>query len=98
MRNGLFELIYLEGDRRSRTTSLCGRDSVQVVPANRSNLDLAGLQARLGTTVETERNEYVLTIRPAGFEISLFSDGRALVKGTTDPTEARAVLGRFISA
>lgn len=89
-------LDFLEGTRRSRTTTLCGRDSVQIVPAERTRLDLADLERRVRAVAETERNEHLLTIRSGGFEISVFPDGRSLVKGTTDPTEARAILGRFI--
>lgn len=89
---------YLEGDRRTRTTSLCGRDAVQIAPGRTTTVDLEQLAARLAGQAEIESNEHVLTLRTDAHEIMVFQDGRSLVKGTTDITEARAVLGRFFSS
>jgi molybdopterin/thiamine biosynthesis adenylyltransferase len=94
---GRREFSYLEGQAQPHIT-MCGRDSVQIHEHNRA-LDLSALQQRLSHTVTGMRqNDFLLRFRVATYEMTVFSDGRAIVKGTTDPAVARSLYARYIGA
>jgi molybdopterin/thiamine biosynthesis adenylyltransferase len=91
------DFSYLEGQAQPHIT-MCGRDSVQIHEHNRA-LDLGALQQRLSRTVAGIRqNDFLLRFVIAPYEMTVFSDGRAIVKGTTDPTVARSLYARYIGA
>jgi molybdopterin/thiamine biosynthesis adenylyltransferase len=91
------EFSYLEGQAQPHVT-MCGRDSVQIHERSRS-LDLPALGARLATAVEFVRhNEFLLRFRVPPYEMTVFADGRAILKGSTDPAVARSLYARFIGA
>ena len=80
---------------------LRGRDAVQLLPAaGAAGIDLLTLQNRLQGLAETSRNAFMLRARlqDAGkeFEISLFVDGRAIIRGTGDIAEARGIYAKYI--
>ena len=84
----------------SGTTSLCGRDAVQVLPIARTSLDpqqIASRLARVGT-VESTPHLVRCTLSESGLGLTVFPDGRAIIKGTTDPALARSVYARFVGA
>ena len=77
---------------------MCGRDSVQIHERSRS-LDLFALGVRLAPLVEVVRqNDFLLRFRVAPYEMTVFADGRAILKGTKDPAVARSLYARFIGA
>ena len=91
------DFSYLEGQAQPHIT-MCGRDSVQIHEHNRA-LDLGALQQRLSRTVTGMRqNDFLLRFRVAPYEITVFPDGRAIVKGTTDAAVARSLYARYIGA
>jgi len=91
------DFSYLEGQAQPHIT-MCGRDSVQIHENNRA-LDLGALQQRLSRTVSGVRhNDFLLRFLVAPYEMTVFSDGRAIVKGTTDPAVARSLYARYIGA
>jgi adenylyltransferase/sulfurtransferase len=77
-----------------QATALCGRDSVQVRPLVASRPDFAALAERLRPLGEVVANEFLLRFRAADAELTLFADGRAIVKGTADPARARSLVAR----
>ena len=79
----------------ARTVSLCGRNSVQVLPSRPHDLDLDELATRLASVGEVDRNAFALTLRVEPYEITVFRDGRGLVKGTDDGGEARSAFARY---
>jgi len=87
---------FLEGPRQGETTVLCGRDAIQVTPAGPTRIDFETLGSRLAPLGEVCVNELVLELRTATHRLAVFRDGRALVFGTADPVEARALVARFI--
>ena len=88
---------YLEGQAQPHIT-MCGRDSVQIHEHSRS-FDFGALQQRLSRTVDGVRhNDFLLRFCIAPFEITVFADGRAIVKGTTEPAVARSLYARYIGA
>jgi len=91
------EFTYLAGEVQPRIT-MCGRDSVQIHERDRS-IDLGVLQARLRPLVEDVRqNDFLLRFRVAPYEMTVFADGRAILKGTKDPAVARSLYARYIGA
>ena len=75
--------------------SLCGRNAVQIHVAARP-LDLAELKTRLAALGEVRANEFALRFVRAPFEMTIFPDGRAIIKGTTDPGVARSLYARYV--
>jgi adenylyltransferase/sulfurtransferase len=91
------EFTYLDGEAQPHIT-MCGRDSVQIHERGRA-LDLAMLKSRLSPTVSDVRhNEFLLRFRIPPYEMTVFSDGRAILKGTKDPAVARSLYARYIGA
>ena len=90
---------FLDARPGAATTSLCGRNTVQVRPAmNGAPLDADAAAARLATAGAVERNAFFVRcqLRDSGLSITLFPDGRALVHGTANLAVARSVYARFI--
>jgi molybdopterin/thiamine biosynthesis adenylyltransferase len=94
---GKREFPYLEGEAQPHIT-MCGRDSVQIHERTRS-LNLSALGVRLAPIVEDVRqNDFLLRFRVAPYEMTVFADGRAILKGTKDPAVARSLYARYIGA
>jgi molybdopterin-synthase adenylyltransferase len=91
------DFTYLAGEAQPRIT-MCGRDSVQIHERARA-LDLGALQARLKPLVDNVRqNDFLLRFRIAPYEMTVFADGRAILKGTKDPAVARSLYAKYIGA
>ena len=89
--------IYLEGEAQPHIT-LCGRDSVQIHERSRA-LDLAALALRLRPVVEDVRqNDFLIRFRVAAYEMTVFADGRTILKGSKDPAVARSLYARYLGA
>jgi adenylyltransferase/sulfurtransferase len=91
---GAREFEYLERNRRA-PVSLCGRNAVQIHDRARP-LDLAQLGAKLGPLGVVRQNDFALRFERAPYEITVFPDGRAIIKGTTDVALARSLYSRYI--
>ena len=86
---------YLEGEAQPHLT-MCGRDSVQI-HERRRQLDLTELGKRIALTVaEVRENGFLLRFRVPPYEMTVFADGRAIVKGTRDTSVARSLYARYI--
>ncbi|MGA3194670.1 MAG: ThiF family adenylyltransferase [Terriglobales bacterium] len=88
------EFIHLAGEGRPHIT-LCGRNSVQIHERERP-VDFAEISARLQPHGSVRHNSFVLKFWRDPYEITLFPDGRAIVKGTTEPAIARSLYARFV--
>jgi molybdopterin/thiamine biosynthesis adenylyltransferase len=88
------EFPYLAGERRPQIT-LCGRDSVQIHERNRP-VDFSAMSARLLPHGPVKHNAFVLKFWREPYEITLFPDGRAIIKGTTDTALARSLYARYV--
>jgi adenylyltransferase/sulfurtransferase len=86
---------YLEGEAQPHLT-MCGRDSVQI-HERRRQLDLSALGKRIAPTVtEVRENGFLLRFRVPPYEMTVFADGRAIIKGTRDTSVARSLYARYI--
>jgi molybdopterin-synthase adenylyltransferase len=95
---GRREFTYLDGESQPHIT-MCGRDSVQIHERSR-RLDLGALSRQLAVASadEIRNNEFLLRFRVAPYEMTVFADGRAIVKGTKDPAVARSLYARYIGS
>ncbi|HXZ80662.1 MAG TPA: ThiF family adenylyltransferase [Terriglobales bacterium] len=90
------DYVYLLGKSRPHLT-LCGRNSVQIHEHGRP-IDFAEMMGRLQPHGTVRYNEFVLKFWREPYEITLFRDGRAIVKGTTDTAVARSLYARFVGS
>jgi molybdopterin-synthase adenylyltransferase len=90
----LCQYPYLDGERRA-PISLCGRNAVQIHERSRP-LDLQELRLKLQPLGEVRANEFGLRFFCRPYEMTIFPDGRAIVKGTTDAGLARSLYARYI--
>jgi len=90
------KFTHLAGEARPHIT-LCGRNSVQIHERNRP-VDFAELNAKLAAHGTVRYNEFVLKFWREPLEMTLFPDGRAIIKGTTDPGVARSLYARFVGS
>ncbi len=91
---GRREFVYLTSGRRA-PVSLCGRNAVQIHERRRP-LDLTELAGRLTGLGAVRANEFALRFNDGEFDVTVFPDGRAIIKGTTDPGVARSVYSRYL--
>jgi adenylyltransferase/sulfurtransferase len=88
------EFPYLEESPRQPAT-LCGRNAVQI-HERAGTIDLVALKARLEPLGEVRANEFALRFFPAPYEMTVFPDGRAIIKGTSDTGVARSLYARYV--
>jgi adenylyltransferase/sulfurtransferase len=94
---------YLEGKEGSSAAVLCGRDAVQLRHRQgKEDIDFDALAARLRPHGSVSTNAYVLRAvldqEDDHYEITLFRDGRAIIKGTDDAGAARGIYAKYIGA
>lgn len=93
---GRREFIHLTGEGRPHIT-LCGRNSVQIHEHARP-VDFAVIGERLKPHGTVRHNEFVLKFWHEPYEFTLFPDGRAIIKGTSDTAMARSLYARYIGS
>ena len=90
---------FLDTLAGTSSTSLCGRNAVQVRAAHSKRgmkLDFPALAERLRAAGEVHYNEFLLRYIVDGYELTVFPDARAIIKGTDDEQVARSVYTRYI--
>jgi adenylyltransferase/sulfurtransferase len=95
-RTCLRDFVHLAGVGRPHIT-LCGRNSVQIHERQRP-VDFVELSTRLQPHGNVRHNEFVLKFWREPYEMTLFPDGRAIIKGTTDTAVARSLYARFVGS
>ncbi|MBA9028276.1 thiazole biosynthesis adenylyltransferase ThiF [Peribacillus huizhouensis] len=89
---------YLSYQNRTKTAVFCGRDSVQIRPAVKTDRDLAQLEKiLLAQKGEIERNPYLLSFTIGSHRLVVFKDGRAMIHGTNDISVAKSLYHRYLS-
>jgi len=94
---------FLEGKSGSSTTTLCGQDAVQLIHRQRTGrLDFAGISQRLKQHGPVRANEFMIRAEihdnDKVYELTLFADGRAIVKGTGEAAVARGVYAKYVGS
>jgi adenylyltransferase/sulfurtransferase len=87
---------WLDGEHGAHTTSLCGRNAVQVAHRSATQLNFEDLARHLERLGEVSYNRFLLKFRAEGHEFTVFPDGRAIIKGTSEVDRARTLYARYI--
>ncbi len=96
---GQGDYTYLTAPGDQMATSLCGRDAVQIRPHGARVLALESVTERLRGVAEiVASNDHLVCFRAEECEVTLFGDGRAIVKGTDDPVAARSLYARYVGS
>ena len=90
------EFPWLDGRAGSRAAILCGRNAVQLTPPQSGRIDLAELAAKLQGVGQLRLNEFLLRMKTAEFELTVFPDGRAIIGGTSDPLAAQTIYAKYV--
>jgi len=90
------DFVHLEGKGRPHIT-LCGRNSVQIHERHRP-VDFTEMNDRLKPHGTVRHNDFVLRFWHEPYEMTLFPDGRAIIKGTTDTAVARSLYARYVGS
>ncbi|KXK02164.1 MAG: molybdopterin and thiamine biosynthesis family dinucleotide-utilizing protein [Acidobacteria bacterium OLB17] len=93
---GKREFEFLDADTVEFAAVLCGRNAVQIAPDRGGKLDLDALADRLKFNFSVNQNEYLLRFSPEDCEVTVFSDGRAIIKGIDDTAAARSLYAKYI--
>jgi len=96
----LKQFKFLEGSPADTTTTLCGRDAVQVRPAGMMRVDLDPFAERWARVGTVERNRFFVrcSIDSQNLQLTLFPDGRLLISGIKDATKARSIYAQYVGA
>ena len=87
---------WLDGDHGAQTTSLCGRNSVQVSHRSATKLEFEELAHHLSKMGQVSYNRFLLKFEVEAYQFTVFPDGRAIIKGTSDVDRARTLYARYI--
>jgi molybdopterin-synthase adenylyltransferase len=94
---GRREFEFLNALTGTTSSSLCGRNAVQVTVSGSRPLDLARLEQQLAAVVSRQaRNEYLLRAQIGDYEFTVFPDNRAIIKGTEDEELAKTLYAKYI--
>lgn len=87
---------FLDAEAQEFSAVLCGRNAVQIAPPRPTKLDLPGLASRLSSLADVKQNEYLVRFSSGDNELTVFADGRAIIKGTDDVAAARSLYSKFV--
>lgn len=93
---GMGRYETLEAEAGDFASVLCGRDAVQVSPRRAAQVDLPALAERLRAAGEVQINPYLLRLRAGEYELTVFQDARAIIRGTDDVPTARSLYAKYI--
>jgi adenylyltransferase/sulfurtransferase len=96
----LRQFEWLDGEHGTQTTSLCGRNAVQVSQRRAGSMNFAELRKSLDGATAVSANKFLMkftvTEGTDGYEFTVFPDGRAIIKGTDDTERARVLYAKYI--
>jgi molybdopterin-synthase adenylyltransferase len=92
------EFAYLDGSLGGDATSLCGRNSVQIRRREGARINLDKLAQKLAPLGQVEQNRFLLRAVIDGYQLTVFSDGRAIINGTYDLGLAKSLYARYIGS
>jgi hypothetical protein len=87
---------YLDAENMTKTTVLCGRDTVQIRPPKQQMLNLQETAEKMKDLgYQVKGNPYLVSVEMDDHRMVIFQDGRALIHGTKDLAHARSIYQRF---
>jgi len=88
---------YLDGNPL-RTITLCGRNAVQLIPGVKGDIDFEEISKSIAAFGSVQFNDFLLKCTSPPYELTLFRDGRAIVKGTEEAATARSVYSKMVGS
>ena len=95
---GKSQFDFLEAESTEFTAVLCGRNAVQIAASSPVTIDLKQFVEKVSHLTDVKQNEYLVRFNSGENEITVFRDGRAIVKGTDDISVARSLYARYVGA
>ena len=92
---GLSNFATLDAAAGDFAAVLCGRNAVQISPAESTQIDFEQLAKRLRVTGEVKFNDYLLRFRTGDFEVTVFQDARSIIRGTSEIKTARSLYAKY---
>lgn len=87
---------FLQGKPRTRITTLCGQNAVQIWTAGAVGMPLAQIKERLAALGPVEGNDMMVRFPVGEHELVVFYDGRAIIRGTRDENVAKAIYAKYV--
>ncbi|MBA2335193.1 MAG: ThiF family adenylyltransferase [Blastocatellia bacterium] len=87
---------FLDSESQEFSAVLCGRDAVQISPPKPTRLNLKILAENLRKIAEVKQNEYLVRFVVDDYELTIFRDARAIIRGTDDVSAARSIYAKFV--
>jgi adenylyltransferase/sulfurtransferase len=87
---------YLQAQQRKLVVSLCGRNAVQIIPAEPLKDGLSDLRKKLSRSGTASITDGVLRFKTVGVDITVFRDGRTIIGGTTDLSKAKTIFSKYV--
>ncbi|MEH7097549.1 ThiF family adenylyltransferase [Neobacillus vireti] len=96
---GQFDFLDRSSGHQVAYTTLCGRDTVQISPRHKRELDLKKTAENLRKSGKVSVNEFLLRFSPDdGVTIVVFKDARVLIHGTSDSVKAKQLYAKYIGS
>lgn len=92
------EYPWLSGEKGSHSSVLCGRNAVQLNFPERKDVELTLLAEKLAPLGTVRANPFLLRVDLSPYTLTVFQDGRAIVGGTEDISEAKTVYAKYIGS
>jgi adenylyltransferase/sulfurtransferase len=92
----LANFVTLDATAGDFAAVLCGRDAVQISPAQSTQINFEQLAERLRVTGDVKFNDYLLRFRTGDFEVTVFQDARSIIRGTSEIKTARSLYAKYI--
>lgn len=89
---------FLNAENIEFSAALCGRNAVQILPPKPTEIDLAKFAEKLKSIGEIKYNEYLVRLNVEGYELTIFRDARAIIRGTDEASVARSIYARYVGA
>jgi molybdopterin/thiamine biosynthesis adenylyltransferase len=94
-----FEFLDRSSNQQVIYSTLCGRDTVQINPRNKMELNMEETANRLKKNGKVIGNPYTIQFFPnEEIKMAIFKDGRVLVHGTNDPVNAKSYYAKYIGS
>ena len=94
-----FEFLDRTSQQQVVFSTLCGRDTIQINPRLKGEIDLQSMAKRLKQSGEVNSNQFLLRFSPnPKLKIVVFKDGRVLIHGTNDTIEAKTIYAKYIGS
>lgn len=95
---GRREFEFLDAESQEFAAVLCGRNAVQIAPARANGFDLENLAGKIQFIAAVTQNEFLLRFTIDDYEITVFKDARAIIRGTDDISTARSLYAKYIGS